>query len=133
MTEEVQIDGAMAWVRVKPYIEDALEYCQGTHTIEDIEKGISDGKYTLWVGHKSAAITEIHVFPRARFFHLFLGGGDLEEIKGMVPIWQAFAAHNGCSRVTLCGRRGWERAFRDLGWKADMVCLSAPATPETLQ
>ena len=129
----INVEGAEAWQRVRPYIMDALEYCHGTHSIEDIEKGITEGKYILWVGARSAAITEIHVFPRAKFFHLFLGGGDLDEIRGMVPIWQQFAAHNGCSRVTLCGRRGWERAFRDLGWKADLVCLSVPAVMETLQ
>jgi hypothetical protein len=59
--------------------------------------------------------------------HLFLAGGDLDELKGMVPMWQSWARFNNCSKVTLAGRRGWERALKDQGWKADLVYLSIPA------
>lgn len=115
------------WLRCSQWIEAALEYCHGTHSIEDIKAGIALGHFMLWPGNKSAAITEVHEYPRARFFHIFLAGGDLDELRSMVPMWQAFAQSIGCSRVTLCGRRGWERALREQGWEASLVCLGIPS------
>jgi hypothetical protein len=114
------------WKRCRPFIEAALEYAP-THAIEDVELGIGNGLYVFWPASKSAAITEIHVFPRAKHMHIFLAGGDLDELRGMVPTWQSWARFNGCSKVTLCGRRGWERALKQQGWKADHICLHIPA------
>lgn len=121
------------WKRCRPYIEAALGYCHGTHTIEDIELGIAEGLYVFWPGKQSAAVTEVHQFPQARFFHIFLAGGDLDELRSMVPTWQSFAAFAGCSRLTICGRRGWERALKKQGWKAALVCLDLPSAPEPKQ
>jgi hypothetical protein len=114
---------AQEWKRCRDYIADALAYVT-THTIEDIEQGIAAGKYVFWPAGKSAAITEIHEFPRTKHMHIFLAGGDLDELRGMVPMFQSWARFNGCSKVTLCGRRGWERALKQQGWKADLVALS---------
>jgi hypothetical protein len=123
---------ATEWARCRPWIEAALPYAKGTHTIEDIEAGVAKGEYTLWPGDRSAAITEIHQFPRARFLHVFLAGGDLAELRDeMVPMWRIYAKLKGCSRLTLCGRRGWERALKSQGWRSDLVCLDLPTAPET--
>jgi hypothetical protein len=114
------------WTRCRSYIKDALAYVD-THTIDDVEKGIAEGRYVFWPASKSAAITEIHEFPRAKHMHLFLAGGDLDELRGMVPMFRSWASFNKCSKLTLCGRRGWERALKRQGWNADLVCLSIPA------
>jgi hypothetical protein len=114
---------ASEWERCRGYIEDALALIT-THTIEDVEQGIVAGKYVFWPASKSAAITEIHEFPRVKHMHIFLAGGDLDELRGMVPMWQSWARFNKCAKVTLCGRRGWERALKQQGWKADLVALS---------
>jgi hypothetical protein len=114
------------WTRCRSYIEDALAYVD-THTIDDVERGIAEGRYVFWPASKSAAITEIHEFPRTKHMHLFLAGGDLDELRGMVPMFRSWASFNKCSKLTLCGRRGWERALKRQGWNADLVCLSIPA------
>lgn len=124
---------AEEWRRCRQWIESALEYCHGTHTIEDVEAGIAAGHFLFWPAEKSAAVTEVHNYPRARFFHVFLAGGDLDELRSMVPMWQALAHANGCTRITLCGRRGWERALKQQGWKADLVVLGIPSAPEPLK
>lgn len=118
------------WARCHHWIVAALEHSAGTHDIADIEYGIAKGVYALWPGRECAAITEIHQFPRARYFHIFLAGGKLEELLEMVPSWRSFAMHAGCSKLTLCGRRGWERVLKKQGWKADLVCLHLPAPEE---
>lgn len=131
MNEE---DARKEWARCRPMVEAALRHSAGTHTIEDVEDGVRASRYIVWTGTKSVAVTEFHQFPQARFLHIFLAGGDLEELKSMVPTWVNFAQFNGCSQLTICGRRGWERALREQGWNADLVCLTLPVrTVETLQ
>jgi hypothetical protein len=56
--------------------------------------------------------------------HIFLAGGDLDELRGMVPMFCSWARFNKCSKVTLCGRRGWERALKQQGWDAGLIALS---------
>jgi hypothetical protein len=120
---------AQEWKRCRHWIEDAIALIS-THTIEDIEIGLVQCKYVFWPASKSAAITEIQVFPRAKHMHIFLAGGDLDELRSMVPMWQSWARFNGCGKVTLCGRRGWERALKRQGWEADLVALSLCADRE---
>jgi hypothetical protein len=115
------------WQRCRPWIEAALDYCHGTHTIEDVEAGLVAGQYTFWPGLRSAIITEVWQYPRQRFLHIPYAGGELDELRTMVKrLLYPYAFLMGCSRITLTGRRGWERALKTDGWQADMVCLGLP-------
>jgi hypothetical protein len=115
------------WQRCRPWIEAALHYCHETHTIEDIEDGLARNQYVLWPGRQSAVITEIWQYPQARFLHIPWAGGDLDELREMVKrLLRPYAYLMGCSRITITGRRGWERALKPDGWQADMVCLGLP-------
>lgn len=124
--ENVQADYAAEWRRCRPWIEAAVDRTGGTHTIEDVERGLAEGKYQFWPGARSAAITAIHEYPRAKWLSVFLAGGDLYELVDMVPVWRHFAAFNGCSNLSITGRRGWERVLSKHGWAARAVCLSLP-------
>lgn len=103
-------------MRWQDHIERALAY-QATHTIEDVERMIADGEAQLWLGEKSAAVTEIIVFPRMKTLHLWLCGGDLREItEVMLPKAQSFAEKEGCTRLTTAGRIGWDRVMKRHGF-----------------
>jgi len=97
--------------RCAPYIEAALEYSGGTHTVDDVAREIIAGKLQLWPGRQSAIVTEIEVYPRMKVIHFFLAGGDLAELQEMTPKIEAWGKAHGCSRASLAGRRGWERSF----------------------
>ena len=104
--------------RCRKYIEAALEYSGGTHTFDDIVAGIFSQKMQLWGNKKSAVVTEIVVYPRAKVLNYFLAGGDLDELKQMRPHIEEWATGLGCNRVTLSGRPGWAKTFlKDEGYK----------------
>ena len=109
---------AQEWARCRPWVEKALEYALGTHTIEDIEAGIEAGQFVFWPGKRCFCITEIISYPRMRVLNYFLiGGDDLKElVRRMEPGISAWAALQGCSRVIGVGRRGFERVFRRSGF-----------------
>lgn len=108
--------------RCTPYIQAALEYTKGTHTIRDIWKGIVDGRFFFWPGKESAIITDIEVYPQRRVMHIFLAGGDLDELLEMEKSVEAFARDIHCNSLSISGRRGWLRVFKDDGWQE--VCTT---------
>jgi hypothetical protein len=97
--------------RLRHHVAAALEYSGGTHKVEDIAEGIRRGQFQLWPGKNSAVITEIIVYPQLKDLHYFLAGGDLDELRLMRPLIEQWGKSIGCSRVSLAGRKGWERTF----------------------
>ena len=112
------------WKRCRPWIEAALPYAGGTHTIEDIEAEMSTGRLALMAGERSAMLCEITNYPRLRALHIFLAGGDLAELRSFNAMMDDAARAMACSRISLAGRPGWEKALSDLGYKKCWTVLS---------
>ena len=102
--------------RCKHWIEDALEYCGGTHEWEDIASGIADGRMQLWPAPKGCIVTEIVVYPKVKQLNIFLGGGELDQIMDMHTDVINLAKAQGCSALTMTGRAGWKKPLSDNGW-----------------
>ena len=110
--------------RLRHHVAAALEYSGGTHKIEDIAEGIRRGQFQLWPGRDSAVVTEIIVYPQLKDLHYFLAGGDLDELRLMRPLIEQWGKSIGCSRVSLAGRKGWERTFlKDEGYEPKWFIL----------
>lgn len=105
MSEEEEFE------RLRHHVAAALEYSGGTHKVEDIAEGIRREQFQLWPGKNSVVVTEIIVYPQLKDLHYFLAGGDLDELRLMRPIIESWGKEIGCSRVSLAGRKGWERTF----------------------
>ena len=103
--------------RCKPWIEDALEYCNGTHEFNDIVLGIAESRMQLWAAPRGCIVTEIVVYPRKKVLNLFLAGGELEQLKDMNTDITNWAISHGCTGGTLTCRLGWKKARAPLGWK----------------
>lgn len=110
----------------KRYICEALEYSGGTHTFEDICEGVAAGTLQFWPGRASAVITEVVQTPRQKILHFFLAGGNLADMERMLPGLREWGREQGCTKMTLTGRKGWERTFlaRE-GWKPTLVVYEA--------
>lgn len=106
------------WARCKHWIEGALPYCYGTHTIEDVEDAIRSGDMQFWPGERCALVTQIGDHPRLRALTFFLVGGDMDEIVNrMEPLICDWARSKGCTRVAQTGRKGWGRVLVPNGYK----------------
>ena len=104
---------------MRPLLEPALSYGGNTHNYIDIVNGVLVARYHLWPTENSALVTEFHKYPNRSYLHIFLAGGDLEEIKGNHDQVVAFAKAAGCSGLTLTGRPGWIKALADLDFSTD--------------
>ena len=93
---------------------DALEYSGGTHNLEDVAMALHKDYMQLWPTNESVLVTEVVQYPRAKHLHVFLGAGNIDELQEVMPFVIKRAKEEGCSKVTLTGRRGWEKVLSRL-------------------
>lgn len=103
--------------RCQPWIEAALEYSGGTHSLSDVIEGITSGKMQLWPSPKGCIVTEIVVYPRKKMLNVFLGGGELDQLLDMHKDVIAWSKAQGCEAITITGRFGWKKPLKAHGWK----------------
>lgn len=104
-------------------IEASLAYADGTHTFDDVCAMVMQGKLILWVFGNSFALLEFHHFPRQKTLHVFLAGGNPEELAAMQDALMHHAALNDCAACTVSGRPGWARYLKPYGWRQVTVGL----------
>lgn len=107
----------------RPWIEDALAYSGGTHTFEDVERRILESHLQLWPAERGCAVTEIVIYPRKKVLHVFLAGGEMDQIIDMIDSAVAWSKTQGCTSMTIAGRHGWKRVLEKHGYKAVMTVL----------
>lgn len=107
----------------RKYIEDALAHSGGTHDFDSVKAAIIEGKMQLWPASKSAAVTEVVEYAKKKVIHVFLAGGDLDEIAAGINSVAAWGKAMGCDSMTISGRRGWERVLDTHGFKPVAVVM----------
>ena len=107
--------------RCKPWIEAALEYCNGTHEWEDIVRGIAKGTMQLWAAPRGCIVTEIVIYPRKKVINIFLAGGELDQIMDMDHDIGVWAKSHGCTGGIMTGRLGWKKPLTENGWTLQHV------------
>lgn len=107
MKQELQFH----WDRCKPFIQEALDHAGNLCNLEDVWQLIESGQAQFWPGYECALVTEIKDYPEKRVLNVWLGGGKLEEIRGMEPHIRKFAKNSSCHLILIQGRPGWKKIF----------------------
>jgi hypothetical protein len=111
--------------KARPFIEAALEYSCGTHTFGDVVGALVSGEMQLWATDSAAVVTELQMFPQYRACNFFLAGGDMNQLAHFQRVIGEWAKAQGCQRLTITGRRGWERTFlKDEGYTPKWTTFS---------
>ena len=112
------------FARCAPWLQAALDEGDNTHTLEDIRAAVLAQYMQFWPAERGAAITEVVSYPRSKTLHIFLAGGELDQIVDMEASAARFARAVGCNQMTVAGRRGWLRVLGDQGYKESLTLLS---------
>jgi len=64
---------------------NALEYSDGTHSLEDVAMALDKDEMQFWPGNNTAIVTEIVNYPRKKIIHVFLAAGDMNEVIRLLP------------------------------------------------
>jgi hypothetical protein len=104
-------------------IEAALKYSGGTHLFEDVVAAVHEGKMQMWANGETVAITEIICYPRKKVLHVFIGSGKRKELFEMIESAWEWGKMNGCSSMTLAGRKGWTKLMGKFGFKPTLYVM----------
>lgn len=111
-------------LRCREWIDGALAYSGGTHTFNHIFQSVLEGRMQLWPCDKACAVTEIVVYPMCKVLHVFLAGGDMDSIVEMQKSAEEWGRAQGCTSMTIAGRKGWSRVLAEHGYKEQFVTLA---------
>lgn len=110
-------------LQCRKWIEDALEYSGGTHDFAHVLQAILNGNMQLWPTEKGCLVTEIVTYPKKRVLHIFLAGGDLDQILDMEDSVIEWGKMQGCTSLTLAGRKGWVKTLANRNWKQQFAVV----------
>ena len=120
---EQELDILQQLLRCRRWIEDALEYADESHLFEDIVRGVLNGNFHFWHGDNGCAVTEFVVYPRKKVLHVFLAGGDMQQILDFEESAAAWGKANGCTGMTIAGRKGWSKVLGKHGWSDKFLVM----------
>lgn len=90
---------------------NALEYGDGTHSLEDVAMALDKDEMQFWPGVNTALVTEIVNYPRKKIIHVFLAAGDMDEVIRILPYIEKHGKSEGCVQLAMTGRKGWEKVM----------------------
>ena len=99
------------WRRCSRWIEDALEYAHGSHTLDDVWDAVERGDAQFWPAEYAGLVTEMIDYPQRRTLRFWLAGGDLETLRALEDKAIEWSKQWGCTACEIIGRRGWVRAL----------------------
>jgi len=113
-----------AMLPYRKMLVEALEHSGGSHTFQNIVDAVQQEVMQFWPMEKSCLVTEVINYPNLKTLHIFLAGGDLEEIKGIDSTLEFLCQEIGADYISLSGRRGWIKALADIGYELSHVTLA---------
>jgi hypothetical protein len=125
------------WPSVEQYLKGAADYTYGRFTVEDIKNRLYTAPQQLWIAYDKeiiygAVVTEITQYPQMRTLVMhFTGGVELPKWKNeMLQMLQRFAKDQGCNVIESYGRIGWEKVFKNDGFKSRFMFYELPVEKE---
>lgn len=125
----------MIWPKIESFMKGAADYTYGRFTVNDIKKDLleKENSQQLWIAFNSddfygAVITELWKYPQTKALIMHFTGGKklLKWKQPMLEILQKFARDNGCEIIESYGRAGWEKVFKNDGYKQRFIFYELP-------
>lgn len=121
------------WPKVEGYLKGAADYSFGRYTVEDIKEGLLTKPQNLWIAFEGddvygVVVTAFTYYPKMVALDMvFTGGKELPKWKSeMLTLLQRFAKDSGCKIIESYGRPGWEKVFKNDGYKSRFVFYELP-------
>jgi len=129
------------WEKVEDFVKTATDYTYGRMEPLDVLHFCLTNKYHLWVVYTEegeekepkyigVAATEFYSYPRKKALLVnFLSGDSFSEWMPKIDKkFVEFAKVTECDFVEACGRSGWEKKVKKLGWIKRFSLIERPLT-----
>ena len=126
---------ADVWEEIQEYVKNCAKFTYGRFTEQDILRDVLSKDQQLWVSFDTETkvivgflITEVVEYPQVKMLVMhFTGGQDFKSwVPDGLPKIQKFARDNGCIKIESHGRAGWEKMWKEYGYKKRFVFYELP-------
>jgi len=112
------------WILVKDYIQKACDFSDGFADAEDFKKWLEQGTMQLWVAWdndekkvKCVCITEIKQYPKYKVCGCKITtGSSFKKWVDFMDFVMEWAKEEGCRKMEIHTRPGWERILKPKGF-----------------
>jgi hypothetical protein len=115
------------WPVVEPWIEKAAQQTGCPWTLAQIRTALEERRMQMWVVWADGTpnivlITETYETAAGLTCSITVAAGSkLNESWPALDTVQRWAKEQGCVRMTLEGRKGWERLMSPRGWRVASI------------
>jgi hypothetical protein len=102
-----------------PGIQEALDRCGETRTIEDVIAEVQSQHAQVWGDERALIITQLV----GEYVHFFIATGEMDAVVELSHEIMQWARDLGYTKATLTGRRGWVKALAHEGWQERAVLM----------
>jgi len=121
------------WGSIEQFAERCAKYTYGRFKAVDILHELLTKDQQLWIAFDDKDIhafwvTEVVQYPQTKILVMhFTGGNRIEEWQtiGLKQL-QQFARDTGCTKIESYGRPGWEKVWKNEGYKKRFVFYELP-------
>ena len=86
---------------------------ENAHTMESVQTRLNNNSAKLFHNKTALIIAELLEYPLAKVTNIWMGAGDLNGVKSLLPEVESYAKKMDCSRLEFTGREGWKRLNED--------------------
>ena len=112
------------WILVKDLIQKACDFSDGFADAEDFKKWLEQGTMQLWVAWdneekkvKCVCITEIKQYPKYKVCGCKITtGSSFKKWVDFMDFVMNWAKQEGCRKMEIHTRPGWERVLKSKGF-----------------
>ena len=112
------------WILVKDLIQKACDYSDGFADAEDFKKWLEQGTMQLWVAWdneekkvKCVCITEVKQYPKYKVCGCKITTGEsFKQWVDFMDYVMEWAKEEGCRKMEIHTRPGWERILKPKGF-----------------
>ena len=112
------------WILVKDLIQKACDFSDGFADAEDFKKWLEQGTMQLWVAWdneekkvKCVCITEIKQYPKYKVCGCKITtGSNFKKWVDFMDFVMEWAKQEGCRKMEIHTRPGWERVLKSKGF-----------------
>lgn len=121
------------WPFIVGFIERALEHTDNEISLEDIYADIANQERQLWIikqnnQYIATVITRIYSYKGGLKVGevSIAGGSDHNEWDHFTDVVGVWFKEKGCDFIDIIGRSGWQRLYKNRGFKTAYVQLRKP-------
>ena len=119
------------WILVKDLIQKACDYSDGFADAEDFKKWLEQGTMQLWVAWdnevkkvKCVCVTELRQYPKYKVCDCKITTGtNFKSWVDFMDLVMKWAQKQGCKKMEIFTRPGWERILKPKGFVKTHVQL----------